>query len=90
MANATTPAPVYAIADIVRRMNAAETSRPGRKPVQWTYRNVVQLLKTGGVRIIGEPGCKRYVTLTDLREAFPSFVDSLLFAETIAEAVQSA
>jgi hypothetical protein len=82
----TLRAPMVAVADIVRRMNELEDEpTPGRKRVTWRYRNVVALLEAGGVHIIGEPGCKRYVGLADLRFTFPTFYDSMMLADELDE-----
>lgn len=75
-----TPAPVYALSDLVRIMNAPE--RAGSAAYRWDHRKVRRMIEAGGVRFIqARPRCKLYVALTQLREAFPDLVGSMLLAE---------
>lgn len=82
------PSAVLEVADLGHRLNALEQSAPrGRKRVVWRHRKVVTLLEALKIPIHGEPGRKKYVLLDDIREKCPKLIDSLLFAEQLADAV---
>jgi hypothetical protein len=74
---------VFSLQDLLERMNALPKG-PRRGNDRWTARSLRKMLEAGGVQFVQrEKGCKRYVTLTALRDAFPEFIDSLLFAEAL-------
>jgi len=76
---------VLEIDDLVRRLNALAPRKRGRE--RWDRWSVRRLLEAGGVQLTQRaPRCKFYVPLSALREAFPSFWESLLDAEALAEA----
>jgi len=75
---------VLDLADIADALNVLAAR--GGNPQRWNRKKVYRLLKAGGANLIQrEPGCKYYVTQTELRRAFPQFWEALLDAQSLAE-----